>query len=81
MDGQYIAYTFFHVDPAWRRLPVEERAAAKEVEVHRIPMRQMQRQRRSPVEHEFARYFGQFVPKRPLWRGKNFKMRQKVAHT
>jgi chlorite dismutase len=30
VDGQYIAYTFFRVDPAWRRLPVEERAAAKE---------------------------------------------------
>jgi chlorite dismutase len=28
--GQYIAYTFFRVDPAWRRLPVEERAAAKD---------------------------------------------------
>jgi chlorite dismutase len=30
VDGQYVAYTFFRVDPAWRRLPVEERAAAKE---------------------------------------------------
>ncbi len=30
VTGQYVAYTFFHVDPAWRRLPVEERAAAKE---------------------------------------------------
>ena len=28
--GQYIAYTFFRVDPAWRRLPIEERGAAKE---------------------------------------------------
>ncbi len=28
--GQYLAYTFFRVDPAWRRLPVEERAAAKD---------------------------------------------------
>jgi chlorite dismutase len=28
--GQYIAYTFFRVDPAWRRLPVEERSAAKD---------------------------------------------------
>jgi chlorite dismutase len=28
--GQYIAYSFFRIDPAWRRLPVEERAAAKE---------------------------------------------------
>ena len=30
MDGQYVAYTFFRVDPAWRRLPVEERAAHKD---------------------------------------------------
>jgi chlorite dismutase len=30
MDGQYVAYTFFRVDPAWRRLPIEERQAAKE---------------------------------------------------
>jgi chlorite dismutase len=28
--GQYIAYTFFTVEPTWRRLPVEERAAAKD---------------------------------------------------
>ncbi len=28
-QGQYVAYTFFRVDPAWRRLPVEERAAAQ----------------------------------------------------
>jgi chlorite dismutase len=28
--GQYVAYTFFRVDPAWRRLPVEERAAGKD---------------------------------------------------
>jgi chlorite dismutase len=28
--GQYVAYTFYRVDPAWRRKPVEERAAAKE---------------------------------------------------
>src|SRR5688500_7848828 len=28
--GQYVAYTFYKVDPAWRRLPVEERAAAKD---------------------------------------------------
>lgn len=28
--GQYVAYRFFRVDPAWRRLPVEERAAGKE---------------------------------------------------
>jgi chlorite dismutase len=30
VDGQYVAYTFFRVDPAWRRLPVEERAAGKD---------------------------------------------------
>ena len=30
MDGQYVAYTYFRVDPAWRRLPVEERQAAKD---------------------------------------------------
>jgi len=30
VSGQYVAYTFYRVDPAWRRLPVEERAAAKE---------------------------------------------------
>ena len=30
MNGQYVAYTFYRVDPAWRRLPVEERAAAKD---------------------------------------------------
>jgi chlorite dismutase len=30
MDGQYVAYTFFRVDPAWRRLPVEERQAMKD---------------------------------------------------
>ena len=28
--GQYVAYSFYRVDPAWRRLPVEERAAGKE---------------------------------------------------
>jgi chlorite dismutase len=28
--GQYIAYTCFRVEPAWRRVPVEERAAGKE---------------------------------------------------
>src|SRR5437868_5756274 len=28
--GQYVAYAFFKVDPAWRRLPVEERVAGKE---------------------------------------------------
>src|SRR6266508_44873 len=30
MEGQYVAYTFYRVDPAWRRLPVEERAAGKD---------------------------------------------------
>jgi chlorite dismutase len=29
-QGQYVAYTFFRVDPAWRRLPIEERIAHKE---------------------------------------------------
>ena len=28
--GQYVAYTFYKVDPGWRRLPVEERAAGKD---------------------------------------------------
>jgi chlorite dismutase len=28
--GQYVAYTFYRVDPAWRRRPVDERAAGKE---------------------------------------------------
>jgi len=28
--SQYVAYTFYRVDPAWRRLPVEERAAGKD---------------------------------------------------
>lgn len=27
--GQYVAYSFYKVDPAWRRLPAEERAAHK----------------------------------------------------
>ena len=30
MDGQYVAYTFYRVDPAWRRLPVDERQAGKD---------------------------------------------------
>ena len=30
VSGQYIAYTFYRVDPAWRRLPVEERVAGKD---------------------------------------------------
>jgi chlorite dismutase len=29
-SSQYVAYTLYNVDPAWRRLPVEERAAGKE---------------------------------------------------
>jgi acyl-CoA reductase-like NAD-dependent aldehyde dehydrogenase len=28
--AQYVAYTLYRVDPAWRRLPVEERAATKD---------------------------------------------------
>ena len=28
--GQYVAYGFYRVDPAWRRLPIEERAAHKD---------------------------------------------------
>lgn len=30
MDGQYVSYGFYKVDPAWRRLPIEERAAHKD---------------------------------------------------
>ena len=30
MAGQYVAYTFYRIDPAWRRIPVDERAAGKE---------------------------------------------------
>jgi chlorite dismutase len=30
MSGQYVAYGFYKVDPAWRRLPVEERTAMKD---------------------------------------------------
>jgi len=30
VSGQYVAYTFFRVDPAWRRLPVEDRMAGKD---------------------------------------------------
>ena len=29
-SDQYVAYTLYRVDPAWRRLPVEERTAGKE---------------------------------------------------
>ena len=28
--GQYVAYSYYGVDPTWRRLPIEERGAAKE---------------------------------------------------
>ena len=28
--GQYVGYRFFAVDPAWRRLPIEERSAGKD---------------------------------------------------
>ena len=28
--GQYVGYRFFRVDPAWRRLPIDERGAGKE---------------------------------------------------
>jgi chlorite dismutase len=30
VSGQYVAYTFFKLDPAWRRVPADERAAMKE---------------------------------------------------
>ena len=30
MSGQYVAYTFYKVDPAWRRLPIDEREAGKD---------------------------------------------------
>src|SRR5438128_6736261 len=30
VDGQYVAYSFYRVDPEWRRLPVEERQAGKD---------------------------------------------------
>ncbi len=30
MSGQYVAYTFYRLDPAWRRLPIEERSAGKD---------------------------------------------------
>jgi chlorite dismutase len=29
-QGQYVAYTYYRVAPAWRRLPVEERQAGKD---------------------------------------------------
>ena len=30
MAGQYVAYRFFKLDPAWRRLPIDERRAGKD---------------------------------------------------
>jgi chlorite dismutase len=30
MAGQYVAYTFYKIDPAWRRLPIDEREAGKD---------------------------------------------------
>jgi chlorite dismutase len=30
VEGRYVGYTFYRVDPAWRRLPVEERVAHKD---------------------------------------------------
>jgi chlorite dismutase len=30
VTGQYVAYSFYRVDPAWRRLPIDERAAGKD---------------------------------------------------
>jgi chlorite dismutase len=30
VSGQYVAYTFYRIDPAWRRLPIDERAAGKD---------------------------------------------------
>jgi chlorite dismutase len=30
VEGQYVAYTFYRLDPGWRRLPVEERDAHKD---------------------------------------------------
>lgn len=30
VEGQYVAYTFYKLDPAWRRRPIEEREAEKE---------------------------------------------------
>jgi chlorite dismutase len=30
VEGQYVAYTFYRVDPAWRRLPIDERHAGKD---------------------------------------------------
>jgi chlorite dismutase len=30
VEGQYVAYTFYRADPAWRRLPIDERQAGKD---------------------------------------------------
>jgi chlorite dismutase len=30
VEGQYVAYGFYRIDPEWRRLPVEERVAGKD---------------------------------------------------
>ena len=30
MEGQYVAYTFYRLDPAWRRLPEDQRRVQKE---------------------------------------------------
>ena len=30
MEGRYVAYTFYRLDPAWRRLPGDQRQAQKE---------------------------------------------------
>jgi len=30
VSGQYVAYTFYKLDPAWRRLPIDERVAGKD---------------------------------------------------
>ena len=30
MAGQYVAYTFYKIDPTWRRLPIDERVAGKD---------------------------------------------------
>src|SRR5205823_5603773 len=30
VEGQYVAYSFYRIDPAWRRLAVEERQAHKD---------------------------------------------------
>jgi chlorite dismutase len=30
VSGQYVAYTFYKLDPAWRRLPIDEREAGKD---------------------------------------------------